>query len=347
MAEVIFEKAKQVSSPLNISLNGGTIEGTNKFTYNGSASKTINITPSSIGAATSGHSHSAATTSANGFMTSNDKKIINSIGLVSSLGTTSKEVVGAINEVNNRVSSVNSNLDGRITSLQSTVNNLNTQMGTKVTTGTTPQLQNIELYFRTPFIDFHFDNSTTDHTSRIIENSAGTLSVNGSLFSANEVVLPSNTILQSGELKFRHGGVGEWSIGGGCGTGDPNTFGFYRNGTHMYLNSTGVYAGAFHEQGVALSSKYATKGGYKILSVQNIVVRCGLLAANGGSGDGITAFTPVSGAIQYIPCLVATGWVAVSGVEIRGTSLYCTFINTSTSNHTGAGVFVIIAIGAM
>lgn len=296
MAEVIFEKAKQVSSPLNIKLNGGTTEGTNQFTYNGSASKTINITPSSIGAATSGHSHSAATTSANGFMTSNDKKIINSIGLVSSLGTTSKEVVGAINEVNNRVSSVNSTLDGKITSLQGTVNNLNTQMGSKVTVGSSPQLTSIELSFTTPFIDFHFNRTTADFTSRIIEEQSGVLSVNGVKFNRSSISIDANIIYESGR---------------------------------------------------ALSSKYAAKGGYKILSVQNIVVRCGVLAANGGSGDGITAFTPVSGATRYIPCLVATGWVAVSGAEIRGTSLYCTFVNTSTSNHTGAGVFVIIAIGAM
>ena len=43
MAEVIFEKAKKVSSPLNISLNGGAAEGTNKFTYDGSSTKTLLI----------------------------------------------------------------------------------------------------------------------------------------------------------------------------------------------------------------------------------------------------------------------------------------------------------------
>lgn len=43
---------------LTISLNGGTTEGTNKFTYNGVTAKNINITPASIGAATASHSHS-------------------------------------------------------------------------------------------------------------------------------------------------------------------------------------------------------------------------------------------------------------------------------------------------
>lgn len=43
---------------LTISLNGGTTEGTNKFTYNGVTAKNINITPASIGAAAASHSHS-------------------------------------------------------------------------------------------------------------------------------------------------------------------------------------------------------------------------------------------------------------------------------------------------
>ena len=40
-----------------IKLNGGTTEGTNMFTYDGSAAKSINITPAGIGAAASAHTH--------------------------------------------------------------------------------------------------------------------------------------------------------------------------------------------------------------------------------------------------------------------------------------------------
>lgn len=43
---------------LVIKLNGGTTEGTNQFTYNATAAKTINITASSVGAAASSHNHS-------------------------------------------------------------------------------------------------------------------------------------------------------------------------------------------------------------------------------------------------------------------------------------------------
>ena len=35
----------------------------------------------------------------------------------------------------------------------------------------------LELYYTTPFIDFHFSNSTADYTSRIIESSSGVLNI--------------------------------------------------------------------------------------------------------------------------------------------------------------------------
>ena len=42
-------EASKVTNALTIQLNGGTTEGTNQFTYDGSADKNINITRSSIG----------------------------------------------------------------------------------------------------------------------------------------------------------------------------------------------------------------------------------------------------------------------------------------------------------
>lgn len=49
--------ANKVNSNLIVKLNNGETEGTNLFTFNGSAAKTINITPSTIGAAASSHNH--------------------------------------------------------------------------------------------------------------------------------------------------------------------------------------------------------------------------------------------------------------------------------------------------
>lgn len=49
--------ADKVNNNLVIKLNSGTTEGTNQFTYNGSAAKDINITPANIGAASNSHNH--------------------------------------------------------------------------------------------------------------------------------------------------------------------------------------------------------------------------------------------------------------------------------------------------
>lgn len=71
--------ANSVKTSIVIKLNGGSTEGTNMFTFNGGKAKTVNITPSSIGAAASSHSHSAATQSASGFMAATDKKKLDGI----------------------------------------------------------------------------------------------------------------------------------------------------------------------------------------------------------------------------------------------------------------------------
>ena len=49
--------ANKVNKSMTVKLNGGTTEGTNQFTFDGSAAKSVNITPSGIGAAASSHTH--------------------------------------------------------------------------------------------------------------------------------------------------------------------------------------------------------------------------------------------------------------------------------------------------
>lgn len=53
--------ADKVNKNLVIKLNSGTTEGTNLFTFNGSAAKTVNITPANIGASASTHTHNVVT----------------------------------------------------------------------------------------------------------------------------------------------------------------------------------------------------------------------------------------------------------------------------------------------
>ena len=69
------DTASKVNNGIKIQLNGGTAENTSQFTFDGSITKNINITPSSIGAATT----STATTSTNGLMSSTDKSKLDGI----------------------------------------------------------------------------------------------------------------------------------------------------------------------------------------------------------------------------------------------------------------------------
>lgn len=58
--------ANSVKTNIVIKLNDGNTEGTNLFTYNGSSAKVINITPASIGASASDHTHNYAGSSSAG-----------------------------------------------------------------------------------------------------------------------------------------------------------------------------------------------------------------------------------------------------------------------------------------
>lgn len=73
--------ANKVAKSLKIQLNGGKTEGTNQFTFDGSAAKTVNVTPTGIGAATSSHTHNVQLS---GDITSNSTSIPSSgVGTVS------------------------------------------------------------------------------------------------------------------------------------------------------------------------------------------------------------------------------------------------------------------------
>lgn len=56
--------ADKVGQSVVIKLNGGTTEGTNMFTFNGSAAKSVNITATSIGAAAASHNQASSTITA-------------------------------------------------------------------------------------------------------------------------------------------------------------------------------------------------------------------------------------------------------------------------------------------
>ena len=55
-----FPTSMKNPTAMKVQLNGGTTEGTNQFTYDGSAAKNINITAALVGAAATSHTHTKA-----------------------------------------------------------------------------------------------------------------------------------------------------------------------------------------------------------------------------------------------------------------------------------------------
>ena len=108
----------------------------------------------------------------------------------------------------------------------STIQQARTNLG--LGTGSSPFFSNIELSSATPYIDFHFNNSTSDYTTRIIENSSGELTLVGSLRLNGNLTVSGNTTLVN-SLPITSGGTGSNTVAAantafGLGTGDSPTF---------------------------------------------------------------------------------------------------------------------------
>lgn len=113
----------------------------------------------------------------------------------------------------------------------------------------------MELFAATPFIDFHFNNSIADYTSRIIEATSGRLHVSNRLsvgdYANDSYALSTSSMICNGiinchvaqavEFQTFHSSGQQWSIGGGAGTGDGAKFGFWaaNAGTVAYITTGG------------------------------------------------------------------------------------------------------------
>ena len=127
--------------------------------------------------------------------------------------------------------------------------------------------QSIELSSSTPFIDFHFGNSTSDYTSRIIEEASGRLKVTGSL------------------------SIGDKLIGGKWCYNDTTSYGLYWSSASVLRPISSSYKVSLGSSSCPMSSIYATtlyEGG-SLLKNKYAVVKTSTGSKKGTGGwTGIT-----------------------------------------------------------
>lgn len=213
--------AHQTIYDLTIQGNGTTI-GT--FDPNGAA-KTINITPANIGAAASGHTHSYLPLSG-GTLTGNltcNKDLFSNY--LKSLDGTSNIYIGDLdnsayvtfvedmqgsddngdgtwfitnsggatfNDITTDTMKVQTSLDAEkivTDNIKTSASGLKVQKSDYVTSGVQiGPSGTIELYASTPLIDFHYNNSTADYSTRIVCDTSTRLSVLATTFRASNAI---------------------------------------------------------------------------------------------------------------------------------------------------------------
>lgn len=94
----------------------------------------------------------------------------------------------------------------------------------------------VELYHTSPYMDFHFNNSTADYTSRIIEESSGTITIKPNLVVGSSATIPTATITT--------GTISNATIGSGIVT-NLNVMDTLR-ATHYDLQTVAQLGGAFY-----------------------------------------------------------------------------------------------------
>lgn len=173
---------------------------------------------------------------------------------------------------------------------------------------------NIELYGATPFIDFHYNSSNADYTSRIIESASGTLSLN-------------NVEAYSGSIKasnwFRSRGSTGWyneDYGGGIYMED-NTWVRVYNGKSFYC-SNAIKAGG----------ELSTSGNLNPMgTINGPALRCGYVNITPVANTPTSIHVSVSFSGQ--PRLSVTGHSTVIGSTLKG-------VGTANASTSGFDIYV-------
>ncbi|TJZ59580.1 tail fiber domain-containing protein [Raoultella planticola] len=168
----------------------------------------------------------------------------------------------------------------------------------------TPYFRGIELSHTTPFIDFHFNNSSADYTTRLIESSSGTLSLIGN----SEV---------TGNQSVR----GNQSVSGSLNVGTTGTTSTLTLGNSSFMRDNGTKA-------LIITSNSSTDGGPAGLYLRPIADSNSTVQLYGNS----TGWT-FNGALTTSSTLRINGLATFNGA-FTGNRMAIDLTNTTTDLNT-------------
>lgn len=156
--------------------------------------------------------------------------------------------------------------------------------------GTFIKAQSLELSMTTPFIDFHFNNSTADYTSRIIEAASGVLTCIGK-WTVNGALTASSTLSVSGASTF----TGKTTHNGGLSSTTGSFSGALTASSTLSVSSTSTFTGNTTNKAIAYFANGTTyyvnaSGAAKFASLTS----AGAIKGTSGSFSSTLAVTSTS-----------------------------------------------------
>ena len=285
-------------------------------------------------------------------ITSNNVADIITEGVYNS--TTNK--IATMSEIPTNTSDLTNDSNFAVTNADNNFSTAQTISGNLTVTGKIDNTKSIEIYNTTPYIDFHFNNSSSDYTSRIIEYNSGTLTM-------------ENNLNVNGEVTSYLNGAGQFrAIGGNYGF-------FIRNdggSTYFMLTDSGSQTGSWNSlrpltinnstgkvssNGINIVDTYSTNeiaiGTWTNGSTLYRKVITGSISGSGKKTlnhgiSGATMFTHIYGTIQdgtyysALPFGAAIDNVSRYGFGIQGANTTGTFDLFAGSAMTGTYQYTVI-----
>ena len=213
---------------------------------------------------------------------------------------------------------------GRVSALESKLNGSGAVTFAAVTTDSLTTKGEVEIYGTQPHIDFHYNNSSDDYTSRIIENSAGAI----------EILAPKGLKLNGSNLKYNDTAVKKRLTAIENKEDVPLTISSSRiknvSYTAKYIQLLGavlvrIYGTINVDMNVGYDYDILTIDGYLPNSTAALAVKCSknaMAIAKKGDGGGAIQIHPLEAGINGYDGWITGFWFVYGGVKY-GKSIKC------------------------